>query len=111
MKTSDCPLRLDPRVSLSVVIASIALAVSLTQVAGIAQADPPVFPGLIQLPADFGPEGIAAGIGHTFYVGSLVPPTLGQILVGDLRTGILSELVPPSGRMAVGMKVDPRTNF
>lgn len=68
------------------------------------------FPGLIQLPADFGSEGIAAGPGHTFYVGSFTPPAVGQILVGDLRTGIYSELVPPTGRMAVGMKFDPRSN-
>jgi sugar lactone lactonase YvrE len=111
MKTSDCPVRLGPRVSLCVVVASIVLAVSLTQVAGIAQGNPPVFPGLIQLPADFGSEGIAVGISATFYVGSTTPPSLGQILVGDLRTGTLWELVPPTGRMAVGMKVDARTNF
>jgi sugar lactone lactonase YvrE len=111
MKTSDCPVRLGPRVSLSVLIPSIALAVSLTQVAGIAQGDPPVFPALIQLPAGFGSEGIAIGRGPTFYVGSTTPPNLGQILIGDLRTGTFSELVPPTGREAAGMKVDARTNF
>src|SRR5262249_52763644 len=37
MKTSDSPVRLGPGVSLSVAIASIALAVSLAQVAPIAQ--------------------------------------------------------------------------
>jgi sugar lactone lactonase YvrE len=35
---------------------------------------------------------------------------LGQILVGDLRTGSYAELVPPTGRMAVGMKFDARSN-
>jgi sugar lactone lactonase YvrE len=84
--------------------------VLLMQIIGIAQGDRPVFPGLIQLPADFGSEGIAVG-NRTFYVGSFLAPRLGQILVGDLRTGTLSELVPPSGRMAVGMKVDPRSNL
>ena len=39
--------------------------------------------------------------GHTFYVGSLTEPSLGQILVGDLQTGTYSELVPPTGRFAV----------
>jgi hypothetical protein len=111
MKTSDGLERLGPPVSLSVVIASIALAVSLTQVAGIAQTSAPVFPDLIPLPANFGSEGIAVGLGDTFYMGSATPPNLGQILVGDLRTGTFSELVPPNGRMALGMKVDSRTNF
>jgi hypothetical protein len=94
-----------------VLIALVAVGVTRMQVAGIAQGDPPVFPGLIQLPADFGSEGIAVVGGHTFYVGSTTLPNRGQILVGDLRTGTLSELVPPTGRMAVGMKVDARTNF
>ena len=43
-------------------------------------------------------------------MGSWTGPTLGQILVGDLRTGSLAELVP-AGRPAVGMKFDPRTHF
>ena len=98
-------------VSASVLIALVTLGASLTQVAGIAQGDRPVFPGLIQLPAGFGPEGIAVGHGHRFYVGSFVPATRGQILVGDLRSGTFAELVPPTGRMAVGMKIDSSTNF
>jgi sugar lactone lactonase YvrE len=111
MKTIDCAVRLARRVSSSKPIAAAVLAVLLTQIIGIAQGDRPVFPGLIQLPADFVSEGIAVGNEHTFYVGSWAGPRLGQILVGDLRTGTLSELVPPNGRPAVGMKVDPRTNF
>jgi len=111
MRTIDCAVRLARRVSSPKLIAPIALVASLTQVAAIAQGDPPVFPGLIQLPANFGSEGIAVGSGHTFYVGSATQPNLGQILAGDLRTGTFSELVPPTGRMALGMKVDPRTNF
>ena len=93
-------------------IAPVVLVISLATVGpGIAQSSAPVFLDLIQLPADFGPEGIAAGNGHTFYVGSLTEPTLGQILVGDLRTGTYSELVPPTGRFAAGMKFDARSNF
>jgi hypothetical protein len=109
--TIDSAVRLARRVSSSKLIAAVVLAVLLTQIAGIAQINAPVFPDLIPLPADSGSEGIAVGIGDTFYVGSFTLPSLGQILVGDLRTGTLSELVPPTGRMAVGMKVDPRTNF
>lgn len=75
----------------------------------IAQRHSAVFPGLIELPADFGPEGIAAGPGHTFYVGSLAAATAGQILVGNLRTGEFTELVAPTGRFAAGMKYDPRS--
>jgi sugar lactone lactonase YvrE len=111
MKTNHCAVLRWRRVSSSVLIALVAVSVSLTQGAGITQGNPPVFPGLIQLPADFGSEGIAVGNGHTFYVGSFTAPKLGQILAGDLRTGTFSELVPPTGRMAVGMKVDSRTNF
>ena len=69
------------------------------------------FPALIQLPAGFGPEGIAVGNGHTFFVGSLAAGTLGQILMGDLRTGELTQLVAPTGRQATGMKFDPRSNL
>ena len=59
----------------------------------------PSYPDLIPMPAGFGPEGIAVGNGHAFYVGSLTPPTLGQILVGDLRTGSFRQLVgQPEGR-------------
>jgi hypothetical protein len=75
------------------------------------QSNSPAFPDLIQLPPDFGPEGIAIGNGHTFYVGSLAAATAGQILVGDLRTGAFTELVPPTGRLAAGMKFDARTNY
>jgi hypothetical protein len=71
----------------------------------------PVFPELIQLPAGFGSEGIAVGAGHRFYIGSFTPPLLGQILVGNLRDGTFSELVPPTGKMAVGMKLDSRSRY
>ena len=69
------------------------------------------FPDLIQLPADFGPEGIAVGNGTTFYAGSLAAATRGQILVGDLRTGEFATLVPPDGVPATGMKHDPRSDL
>jgi sugar lactone lactonase YvrE len=70
-----------------------------------------VFPDLIPLPSTFGPEGIAVGNGTTFYVGSLSPASLGQILTGDLLTGHFFELVPPTGRPALGMKYDSRSNL
>jgi DNA-binding beta-propeller fold protein YncE len=69
------------------------------------------FPDLIQLPAGFGPEGIAVGNGTTFYVGSLAATSLGQILEGDLRTGALAELVPANGVPVTGIKHDPRSNL
>lgn len=71
----------------------------------------PVYPDLIPLPVGFGPEGIAVGNGPTFYVGSVTQPTLGQILVGDLRDGSFSQLVAPTGRPALGMKYDSRSNL
>jgi len=111
MRTIDCAVRLARRVSSSKLIGAAVVAVLLPQIIGIAHGYPSVFPDLIQLPAGFGPEGIAAGNGHTFYVGSLTEPTLGQILVGDLQTGTYSELVPPTGRFAAGMKFDSRSHF
>src|SRR4029453_13652710 len=69
------------------------------------------FPDLIPLPADFGPEGIAAGNGTTFYTGSLAPSTRGQILGGNLRTGKIATLVAAGGVPATGIKHDPRSNL
>jgi hypothetical protein len=69
------------------------------------------FPDLIQLPAGFGPEGIASGNGTTFYTGSLAASTSGQILVGDFRTGEVATLAAPDGVPATGMKFDPRSNL
>jgi len=112
MKTKSCAVPVWRRVSQLVVIAAATLVLSLaTDAPGRAQSHAPRFPDLIQLPADFGPEGIAVGNGHTFYVGSLAPATAGQILVGDLRTGSLAELVPPTGRFAAGMKFDSRSGY
>ena len=69
------------------------------------------FPDLIPLPANFGPEGIAVGNGSTFYAGSLAAATLGQILVGDLRTGDVTILMPADGKQSLGMKYDARSNL
>jgi hypothetical protein len=87
------------------------LAVTSLSLKAAPESDDPVFPDLIRLPADFGPESIAAGRGHMFYVGSLAPVALGQILVGDLETGTVRELVPPTGRVAAGMKFDERSDL
>jgi sugar lactone lactonase YvrE len=94
-----------------VLIAVAAVVISLVTVREEVAQSTSVFPDLIQLPAGFGPEGIAVGNGHTFYVGSFFPATRGQILVGDLRTGDFFQLVPPTGRNAAGMKFDSRSNF
>ena len=84
----------------------------VSRAAGQGQA--PVYPEFIPLPAGFGPEGIAVGNGSTFYVGAAIgshPSVLGQIFVGDLRTGDFSQLVAPEGRHALGMKFDSRSNL
>ena len=60
------------------------------------------FPGVIPLPNGFQPEGIAAGNGNTFYVGSI--PT-GAIYRGNLRTGKGAVFIQgASGRAATGLK-------
>jgi hypothetical protein len=78
MRIIDCAVRLARRVSSSKLIAAAVLAVLLTQIIGIAQGDPPVFPGLIQVPAGFGSEGIAVGSGYTFDVDSATSPNLNR---------------------------------
>jgi len=75
---------------------------------GVAVAQAPVFPEVIQLPVGYAPEGIAVGRGTSFYAGSLAD---GSVYGGDLRTGEGAIVVPPqAGRISVGMKVDTRTN-
>ena len=91
------------------------IGVFLLTVGGAAtESQAPVYPELIPLPAGFGPEGIAVGKGSAFYVGAGVgsnPAVLGQILVGDLRTGDVSQLVAPTGKPALGMKFDQRSKL
>ncbi len=63
----------------------------------------------IALPTAFQPEGIAAGHGHSFYVGSI--PT-GAVYRGSFKTGKGAVLVPArEGRAAIGMKVAGRTLY
>ena len=62
------------------------------------------FPGRLELPDGFMPEGIATGRGATFYTGSLAGA---GILRGDYRTGDSDPLVTEGGPF-VGMKVDAR---
>lgn len=62
-------------------------------------------PASVPLPDDFQPEGIAAGRGTTFYVGSLID---GDIYRGDLRTGEGAVWVDVADRVAAGMRVDRR---
>lgn len=68
-----------------------------------------LFPGIINLPDDLHPEGIAVGRGTSFYAGSLKN---GSIYRGDLCTGEGSILVPPvSGRQIAGLYVDKTSNI
>jgi sugar lactone lactonase YvrE len=70
--------------------------------AGTATAKP--FPEVITLPGATSAEGIASGIGSSFFAGDLFK---GDIYRGDLRTGSASLFRDvPDGRMALGMKVD-----
>jgi outer membrane protein assembly factor BamB len=68
------------------------------------------FPETVPLPDGFQPEGIALGIGHTAYVGSLAG---GAIYAVDLRTGTGSTLVPglPGTLFAVGLDFDARSGY
>lgn len=67
------------------------------------------FPDVIALPNGFQPEGISAGRGTSFYVGSLVN---GAIYRGDVRTGAGRLLVRgKEGNVAVGTEVDHRNRL
>ena len=70
-------------------------------------ASPRTFPEIIPLPNGWQPEGIALGRGSAFFSGSLAT---GSIYKGDLRTGEGSILSQRTGRVAVGMKYDVRSN-
>jgi sugar lactone lactonase YvrE len=84
-----------------------AMVLAITLFAGSAAAKP--FPGLIVLPGATSAEGIATGIGSTFYAGDLFA---GDIYRGDLRGGTASLFVDaPAGRMATGLKVDVAHNL
>jgi sugar lactone lactonase YvrE len=67
------------------------------------------FPDLIPLPNGFRPEGIVAGRGTEFFVGSLAD---GSVYRGDLRTGEGAVLVEGTeGRVAVGLSYDRRSDL
>jgi sugar lactone lactonase YvrE len=69
----------------------------------------PTFPDVIALPDGFQPEGISAGRGTSFFVGSLVD---GAIYRGDVRTGRGRVVVPGvEGDTAVGTEVDERNRL
>ncbi len=64
------------------------------------------FPGVIPIAGATSAEGIAIGVGSTFYAGDLFK---GDIYRGDLRSGKVSMFIDaPDGRQALGMKADIR---
>lgn len=88
------------------------LAILLLQAMQPTTAAADTFPDIIDLPNGFQPEGIAAGRGTTLYAGSRAGAFSGAIYRADLRTGAGEILVPPqTGRAALGLKVDSRTNY
>jgi outer membrane protein assembly factor BamB len=86
---------------------SAAVVLATTVFAGSAAAKP--FPDVIVLPGATSAEGIATGIGSTFYAGDLFA---GDIYRGDLRGGTASLFIDaPADRMAAGLKVDVAHNL
>jgi hypothetical protein len=66
------------------------------------------FPDVIDLPVGFQPEGIVAGRGTTFFVGSLAS---GAVYRGNLRTGEGDVLVGADDeRVAIGLSYDARSD-
>lgn len=81
-------------------IALLLLAAALVAPAALANGS---FPETIPLPNSFQPEGIAVGVGDTFYVGSI--PT-GAIYRGSIKTGQGSVFIPgAAGRAAIGVEL------
>jgi sugar lactone lactonase YvrE len=82
-------------------------ALAATVLIGAALASPASassFPEVITLPGATSAEGVATGIGSTFYAGDLFA---GDIFRGDLRTGTAALFIDaPAGRMALGLKAD-----
>lgn len=79
--------------------AATAIAVVLT---ASCSGGPAPLPDALELPAGFQPEGIAAGPGSSFFVGSI--PT-GAVYRGDVRSGEGSVLVAArQGRAAIGLE-------
>jgi sugar lactone lactonase YvrE len=66
------------------------------------------FPSVISLPDGWLPEGVVTGRGPVIYAGSRAS---GSIYAADLRTGEGRVLVQQSGRVAVGLSFDRRSNF
>ena len=67
------------------------------------------YPDSIPLPDGFYPEGIEVGIGHDFYVGSLLD---GAVYKGDLRTGEGAVLAAGvEGRFLAGLEYDRRSGL
>lgn len=67
------------------------------------------YPGIIDLPGGFFPEGVARGYGTTIYTGSLVD---GAIWKGDVRTGQGEVFIEgEAGKLAVGMDFDRRSGY
>lgn len=67
------------------------------------------FPEVIELSGATSAEGIATGVGSSFFAGDLFK---GDIYRGDLRSGSASLFIDaPDGRMALGLKVDVPDNL
>ncbi len=98
-----------------VALSALAVTAALTPGPAVASAAPPAgrpFPDVLQLPADYSPEGIAGGTRTTFYAGSRPGPAGGGVYRGDLRTGTGAVLVEPTpGGASIGMSYDTGTGL
>jgi sugar lactone lactonase YvrE len=94
------------RTRFALLIAAVAATLVATVTPALGAKKAQTFPGLIQLPTGFQPEGIEAGKGSTIYVGSVAN---GAIWRGNVRTGKGSVFVPgAAGRNVTGMEFDKR---
>jgi sugar lactone lactonase YvrE len=88
-------------------LASTVLALALLLASAPAARASEKFPAVISLPNGWLPEGVVTGRGPVIYAGSR---RTGSIYAADLRTGEGRVLVQQTGRIAVGLSFDQRSN-
>ncbi len=89
-----------------ILLLALVMGLSLAIAPAVAAHGPKRLPAQIDLPDGWRPEGITAGRGSTFYVGSLAD---GAIWKGNFRTGNGKVFVPGvAGRVGVGVEYDWR---
>ena len=82
------------------------VALALLAVDGIVAQDAATFPDIFSLPDGFRPEGVVAGPGTDIYVSCTRGLQVGAIWKGDIKTGVGSVFIAPTGDPTRGLSLD-----